>query len=510
MGCLFCAASAAAQAYDGSLIDAVRVTLERVPSIAISKQVVRQTEGSVLSAQGAFDPTFYAGAGLQRTSTPLAGAGAATALSTVRSDITNYQAGVTQKLRSGVTVAPAVTVIRTHDNYLNLTAPSSANVALNFTLPLLRGRGENVVTAFERAAMFGKEAALHGSRHAISSAVTATTLAYWDLLAARHALDIAGTTQERASELLKDAVRLATGDVIPGSEIKKYQTKLLRETAARIGAEQSLVEARSSLGLSMGLSGAEISLMKLPSDTFQGIDAAGLVSMEVANLVAASIAAASRLRSDLLSVDSRLGAARSLLLAAQDTQKPQLDLNLGVGYNGLFERSAAAAALRSLSNNVGGLNVSAGVSYSWPINNRVAGGVTLQRSAELEQLELERRALLDKVIASVEIRLFGLQTASRQLMNATAEVQLQQEVYESEKKKYLFGLTTLLDLFTSEAQLTGARLNEVAAWRNVAQALVRVRFETGTLLDPFGEAQAIGYARLVTLPKLPLSKELLQ
>jgi outer membrane protein TolC len=71
-------------------------------------------------------------------------------------------------------------------------------------------------------------------------------------------------------------------------------------------------------------------------------------------------------------------------------------------------------------------------------------------------------------------------------------------------------LTTLLDLFTSESQLTAAQLNEVAARRNLAQALVRVRFETGTLLDQSDEAQAITYSRLVTLPRLPVSREMLQ
>ena len=63
LGCLVYSASALAQAYDGSLIDAVRLTLERGSSIAISKQVVLLTQANVLSAQGAFDPTFYAGAG---------------------------------------------------------------------------------------------------------------------------------------------------------------------------------------------------------------------------------------------------------------------------------------------------------------------------------------------------------------------------------------------------------------------------------------------------------------
>lgn len=510
LGCLVYSGPLFAQGYDGSLIEAVRLTLERGSSIAISKQLVLVGEGQVLSAQGSFDPTLYAGTGFQQTHTPLAGVNSATSISSIRSDITTYQAGLTQKLRSGITVNPALTVTRTSDNYTNATSPSNANIVLNFTLPLLRGMGEKVTTAFEQSALLNRDAALHSQKHAISTAVTRTVVAYWDFLAAKQALDIASTTEERAKDLLKDAKKLAAGDEISPSEVKKYETKLLRETANRLGAEQSLVEARSNLGLAMGLKGADISLIKLPSDSFQRIDTAALAALRVKDMAAGSIASIQNLRSDLIAVDSRLGAARALLLAADNAQKPQFDLVLGVGYNGLVERRQDPAALNALFNNVGGLNASAAVNYSWPVNNRAAQGLVLQRSAELEQIQLERQALLDNILSSIEVRLNSLRSAAEQLKQAASEVKLQREVYDNEKKKYRYGLTTLLDLFTSEAQLTSAQLSEVTTWKNLAQALVRVRFETGTLLDKATETQTLDYSRLITMPKLAGTRELLQ
>jgi len=508
--CLVYSGVLLAEGYDGSLIEAVRLTLERESSIAISKQQVLAGEGQVLSAQGDFDSTLYAGTSLKHTHTPLADVNSSTSISEIRSGVTTYQTGLTQKLRSGITVNPAVTVTRTRDNDVNITSPSKANVALNFTLPLQKGKGEAVTTAYEKAALLNRDAALQSQRHVISSSITRTVVAYWDYLAAKQALDIVRTAEERAKTLLDDAKKLAAGDEIPPAEVKKYETKLLREAGNRIGAEQSLVEARSNLGLAMGLNGSEIALITVPSDSFHLIDITAVGAIRAHDMAAGLAATVQNLRSDLMSVDSRLHAAQASLLAATDTQKPQLDLVLGVGYNGLTEHRQDPAALTALVNNVGGLNAFAGVNYSWPVNNRAAQGLVMQRSAELERIQLEKRALMDNILSSIEVRLNSLRNAAEQLKRAKSEVDIQHEVYESEKKKYRYGLTTLLDLFTSEAQLTDAQLSEVNAQRNLAQALIRVRFETGTLLGQATETQALDNSRLVTMPELAGTRELLQ
>ncbi len=502
LGCLAYSDLLFADGYDGSLIEAVRITLEREPSIAISKQQVLVEEGHVLSAQGVFDPTHYAGVIFQRSHTPLAGINSSVPISEIRADVTTYQAGLTQKLRSGITVNPALTVTRTSDNYLNTTAPSNANIALNFTLPLLKGRGEQVTTAFEKAALLNRDAAFQSEKHAISSSITKTVVAYWDYLAAAQALDIVRAAEERAKNLLSDAQKLAAGDEIAPGEVKKYEAKLLSGAGNRISAEQSLVEARSNLGLAMGLNGPEIMLIALPSDSFHLIDVTALGAISIHDMIIEFTAMVQNLRSDMISVDSRLHAAQTLLLVAADAQKPQLDLVLGVGYNGLTEYQQDPAALNALANNIRGLNASAGVNYSWPGNNRAAQGLVLQRSAELEQIQVERRALMNNILSSIEVRLNSLKSAVAQLKQIKAEIVIQRDVYENEKKKYRYGLTTLLDLFTSETLLTNVQLDEVNVQRNLAQALIRVRFETGTLLDQGTQIQNLNNLRLVTMPEL--------
>lgn len=212
-----------------------------------------------------------------------------------------------------------------------------------------------------------------------------------------------------------------------------------------------------------------------------------------------------------MSLDSRLRAVEALLLAANDAKKSQLDLVLSVGYNGMAERllgTATPPALDALGNNVRGGNAFVGLNYAFPVNNYAAQGLVMQQSATLEQIQLQKQALLDGIQSSIEVGLNNLRSSAEQFRHAKTEVEIQREVCESEKKKYRFGMTTLLDLFTNETQLTNAQLSEMNAQNNLAKAIIQLRFATGTLLNPDEVGQTIDTSRLVTLPKLDTNKEL--
>ena len=77
---------------------------------------------------------------------------------------------------------------------------------------------------------------------------------------------------------------------------------------------------------------------------------------------------------------------------------------------------------------------------------------------------------------------------------------MQAKVYENEKRKYHSGLSTVIDLFTNESQLTSYQGNMVEAQRNFAQALILFRFSTGTLLTHQQDGQTLNKTQLTSLP----------
>ncbi len=102
------------------LLDSVHVALARNPSVVNSGYQVDIAQGQLLQAQSPFDTVLSASLANQRKHTPStsadqlsAGEGAA---DSVVSDETNSGVRLTQLMRNGVTIEPALSISRATDN----------------------------------------------------------------------------------------------------------------------------------------------------------------------------------------------------------------------------------------------------------------------------------------------------------------------------------------------------------------------------------------------------------
>jgi outer membrane protein len=494
--------SAHAAGFNGSLLDAVRITLENAPSIAAGKLEVAASRGQLLLAKSEFEPALSTGINYQSTHTPLLAAYQTPGVAELSGSALNYTLGATQKFRSGLAVNPALTVTRTQDNASNSSAPSASNLALNFVLPLLKGSAASVNTAAETAAQFGLDSSAHAYRHALAASIAGTVAAYWDFLAAAKNLGIGITAQARAKTLLDDARKLAKGDEIPAADVMKYEANLASETIGRISAEQAVTQARAAMALAMGLYSAEIGSLLLPAEDFPALNPAALASLEQSSAAGVMMTRAADDRYDVRAAKSRLHAAQTLLDAARQDNKSKLDLSFSIGYNGLVEGKSAASALTAMQYGARGVNAAVGINYTLPVSNHAQQGLILQRMAAAEQSRIETETLLNNVRANIQVQINNLRAAAMQLEQTQFRLRTQATVLDNDKKKYRLGMATVLDLLTSENQLTASQVGEINARRNFAQALIRFRFETGALLDPDADVQSIDSARLTTIPAL--------
>jgi outer membrane protein TolC len=71
---------------------------------------------------------------------------------------------------------------------------------------------------------------------------------------------------------------------------------------------------------------------------------------------------------------------------------------------------------------------------------------------------------------------------------------------ENEQKKNRLGAATLFDVTYAEDNLTSAMLGVVGGRLSYAQALARLRYETGTLTHDAEGGPTVDPARLVTRP----------
>lgn len=469
-----------AQVFSGSLIDAVQLTLRQESSVSIARQQIAASQGQLLSARAPFDRLWNAGVTQQRSDTPIpASGGAALAGSQM-----TYSAGMSQLLESGVQINPTVSVDRIRDEATNSTAPSISNVALNVVIPLRRGAGSAVTTAPAAAAALSLNASRSSYHHTQAQAVVGTVSAYWAAVAARQSLALALQAESRADELLGNARRLARADEIPRSDLLKYEVRRVAQESDRLRATLLVSQALQALSQAINAPMEAVETAPRGLDAFPKPEDARLGLLDDPAAVARLLAGSAELRTDVRAAEQRWRAAKTLADAARLDSGTRLDLGFNVGYSGMIEGRAGVATLRALGKPAQGVNIGVTLNYTLPDGGFEQRGLILQRDAAAAQAQTDLDTLRLRASGDARTQLDALRSAISQLDKASAQRRLQTAIYDNEKRSYQAGLSTLLDLFTAESQLTAYQVGWIQAQRDFAQALVLFRFQTASLLSP--------------------------
>jgi outer membrane protein TolC len=486
-----------AQIYQGGLLEAVMLALNREPGILVARTQLEVEAGREQQARAAFDTSLLASAQLARSHTPLSSAFQRPGFEQIDASNLSYSLGSSTRLRSGVSLTPVIAVDRVRDNNSNYSAPAAASVALRFTVPVLKGSGVAVNTASERAARENLQAAAHGYRHAAAGAINRAVNAYWNLLAAQRSQLLRIESEERSFALLEDARRLAKGDEIPPSDVLQYEAQLARDRAQRIAASQALETARATFAVAVGLDGMDSAALPDPVDDFPEWSRS-----DESRLPPAPPAAMPTGRNDLLALQRQLTAAELLHDALRRDSNTQLDLAFSLGYSGQAENRSPVASLEAFGRPASGLNLSIGLNYVLPVQGNERGGLLRQLAGQAEQARVSVQALSRSIQANIRTQYAALKSAARQLEQVRAQLRLQAQVFANERKKYALGQSTVLDVLTAEAQLSNDGQQEIDARRQLAQALINYRFETGTLLAAGADdAQRLSLQSLTTVPE---------
>lgn len=470
------------------LLDAVELTLANDPLLVQAAARVDSASGSLLAESGAFDPVVSSSVDQETAQAPVA-SGQASELRTLSTGV-----GVSRRLRTGLTVAPEVGVLRTDEP--GAAVSNLGTLAVTLRQPLLRGRGREVVTAGERFAEREVAASRLDLEQTTAVRVLTVVAQYWLLEAAARNVEILRETEDRARDLLETTRRLVEADQTPAAELVQVEANLAAKEAARIGGERELFAARQDLGREIGLDGGRIAALPLPADPFPVVQAADVPAPESARFAAEARAR----RADLRAARERLSGTDILTRSAGDTLKPQLDLILVPSYSGLVQGTGTGDFFSPLYRNVPGLSSSVGLALSWPTANRRGRGELLRAQAIRRQAAAEVEAFEKAIAADVPAALDAVANAALQVEKAAAAVALFERAVINEEKKLRAGSSTLLDLISQRDRLTSARQTQVSAQLSLAIALAELRFQTGTLLPEGNEPAAARYARLTTVP----------
>ena len=249
-----------------SLLDAAQITLSAQPQITFQREQVIVAEGLLQAATGRFDMRLGGSVDSGRTTTPLRLQDQPANLTTALTNQTRFTFGLDKPLRSGLIISPVIGVTRTGLNYDPL-ATNRAAVSFGVTQPLMRGRGEAVVTAAETAARYDLSATTATCATAALS-VYQTAVAYWNYVAAYRNLEILQASEARARRLVEETQTLINAGNRPAADLRQVNGNLVERTALRTAYQQSVFEARQTLGLAMGLQADRAAALPSPADPF--------------------------------------------------------------------------------------------------------------------------------------------------------------------------------------------------------------------------------------------------
>jgi outer membrane protein TolC len=136
-----------------------------------------------------------------------------------------------------------------------------ADVRLGVSIPLLRDRGGASSAAAEQAAARDHEAARWGLRNTAAQQVLAAVGAYWDYQAAHERLEVLRSSEARADRTVEETRTLVAADERTPADLIQLRGNAASKRVARISAEQDLINARTTLGLAMGLPADAIAVL---------------------------------------------------------------------------------------------------------------------------------------------------------------------------------------------------------------------------------------------------------
>lgn len=491
-----------------TLLDAIRLTLARHPLLRIQEEQVVYNRGVKRQLSGQFDPVFSNSLTQSRSNTPLTKLqqwqeqlAQVPVLNNDPSNNTSENAQYQKLFRNGILLRPSIAINHASDLLQNTTGANTTQVALTLTIPVLRGRGRDVVAAQETAAGIELDASTLDLNQQIANLVDQTAESYWNLRAAQLSYEVTTESEQRGVTFVENVRALIDADKAPRADLNQVMANLAERTSSRLAAQQTAFQAQQQLALSLGVSSGELAsaVHRLADDLPEGEDQA-LPSDDPSD-VDYYLNQALANRADVLAARRRQEEAGVLRTAARDLFLPQLNVSLSAGYTGMREGRRPDQYLISLDG-LHGPDASASVTYNIPSGRDAAKGQFMQAESTVRQSVLKTNEAERQVTTGVLVALGAVRNSIQRLKKARESVAYYQVALEGEREKWRLGSGKLVDILTMEDRLTGAQNSYVSAKLVYAIALVQFRLATGTLIAPDKPVQNIERSLFTTLPFL--------
>ena len=516
-----------------TLADAIRMTLEQNNDVAIAKLDVDAARQNVRALEGIFDPRVAPNFSYERrVSANTSAIGGATEGRLEQTEIAGGTTLTGRNPRSGgrFTVDFSSSRLESSNQFARLNPQFPSALSATYTQPLFRGRAidndrRNILIA--RRAVDLTDAQL---TQVVMDQLTLVEQAYWDLAFAVRNLEVLTSALDQARAQVASNERQATQGALAPIDVVEAQTQVARFQQAVASGQQSLTEAENRLKRLM-LANRSASAWSQP-----------IVPAELADRTPPPIAVDEAVklalvrRPELRALDSTRAQNAVDRAYFKDQTKPQVNVIGGYTVAGLAgdplsssseppvgggdSDSAVLARLNELSilagltplptpppstdtavpgMFVGGYGTSLSnllarrfptaivqLQMDLPLRNRTARANLARAEITATQIERRRQALEQTIESDVRDTLQAVRSSQQRLEAASSARRYALEQYESERRRFDSGISTVFLVLERQTALVTAQASELRARADLNQAIAELERAVGGTLELHG------------------------
>jgi HAE1 family hydrophobic/amphiphilic exporter-1 len=509
-----------------SLSEAIQTALRSNLEIEIERVSTATAQQAVKAAQGYLDPVFRWTPLLESRNTPtssiLMGAGGRLSEHLLAQNFYLRQRLPWQGASLGLDFENARQ--STSNPFVSLNPFINSRLVFSVSLPLLRGRTidrERGELRIRRKQLEGSEADFE---QRVSEVIARVEQAYWDLVAAREAVEVLRESVELAREQLARTRRMVESQTLAPVEISAAEAELERRVDSYYAGLNMLTEAEN--GLKMLLAGGRQEALWneeiVPTEV-------KMIEPPEADDLRSAVATALERRPEVRALKARQQAARTQSDLSAEMVKPQLNLVASYANAGLagtvserenpFSEASRVSAIRLNELSVlaglppvpvvsfGGLpdilvggygtalsnlfarryqTFQAGLSLDLNLRNRTAEANLAQARLAERRLALEQTRLEQLIEMQVRNALQALETARQRIRAAEASARAAKDKLDSEIRLFQAGESTNFMVLTRQNEYSDSRRREVVARLEANKAVSRLRLAMGLTLESYG------------------------
>jgi len=472
------------------LTSAYQLALSRNLNLQVGRYTIAAADSNIFANTGIFDPNFTAGVYGDFNRAP--------STSVLEGDLINegrntrLGVGINQLLPTGTYLSLETGGLRRETNapIYNFNPSYSADLTLNLRQPLLDGFG----TLYNRAGIVIAEIGRQRTATGFESTVVATLRdvenAYWDLVAARRAIEVSEQSLTLAQQLLNETQeRVKVGTSAPIDTVQSEATVATR-VQSLIYARNLAANAEDSLKAVLGFDDPREWMVTINTTEDYGYN-------PVAPDLREAIETAHRSRPEVREKHLEIDQLDYNTKVAKHVTLPSLDLEASYGFGGLdgatiIENPDTGEEFKTTGNFGGAYSQltnwnfphwTLGLNLTVPIGNNEAKARLAQRRFETQQGNVQLGALKQEITRQVRFAVRALYDGAAAVDAATASMVLAERNVEAEQTKFDNGLSTNFQLSQIQEDLANAQLALIRAHLDYRKSMVGYREATGTLLD---------------------------